>query len=88
MLKFDMKFNTCSIWFRDYDSGCGAYDHVGELEKKSSQTKDYWVFKPSYSFYLCGEHLEQIINKINELDILCAKDYYFKQQKELLDDPT
>lgn len=34
MLKFDMNFNTCSIWFRDYDSGCGAYDHVGKLEKK------------------------------------------------------
>lgn len=39
MLKFDMNFNTCSIWFRDYDSGCGAYDHVGKLEKKKFSNK-------------------------------------------------
>lgn len=39
MLKFDMNFNTCSIWFRDYDSGCGAYDYVGKLEKKVLKQK-------------------------------------------------
>lgn len=39
MLKFDMNFNTCSIWFRDYDSGCGTYDHVGKLEKKVLKQK-------------------------------------------------
>ena len=82
MFTFDMKFNSCSIWFIDYT---GIGDYVGALEQKSSQTKTYWVFKPSYSFHLSTEMLEEIIDKMKELDSLHINEDYFKHQKELLD---
>lgn len=82
MLTFEMKFNTCNIWLLDYD---GSGDYVGKLEQKSSQTRLYWVFKASYSFYLEASMLEQILDKIKELESLNINEDYFKHQKELLE---
>lgn len=82
MLTFEMKFNTCNIWLMHYN---GYGDYVGKLEQKSSQTRLYWVFNPSYSFCLEASMLEQILDKIKELESLHIKEDYFKHQKELLD---